>query len=229
MHKILLVEDEENFGSLMKNYLELSRYDVTWAKNGSEAYSIVMQNDFDLCILDVMMPHMDGFTLGEKIKDQKDVPFFFLTAKNQKEDLIKGYEIGADDYLTKPFDTEVLLLKIKALLNRTSDVSNLPEQKSEYQFGTFEFSPTSRILKHPTGDKKLSPKEAMLLDLLCRYQGEIMPRDVALDSIWKQNDYFTKRSMDVYIGKLRKYLAADKNLKIETFHQMGFQLMVIEN
>ncbi len=229
MHKILLVEDEENFGSLMKNYLELSRYEVTWAKNGSEAYSIVMQNDFDLCILDVMMPHMDGFTLGEKIKDQKDVPFFFLTAKNQKEDLIKGYEIGADDYLTKPFDTEVLLLKIKALLNRTADVSNLPEQKNEYQFGTFEFSPTSRILRHATGNKKLSPKEAMLLDLLCRYQGEIMPRDVALDSIWKQNDYFTKRSMDVYIGKLRKYLSVDKHLKIETFHQMGFQLMILED
>lgn len=175
MSKILLVEDEENFGSLLKNYLELSRYDVTWAKNGSEAYSIVMQNDFDLCILDVMMPNMDGFTLGEKIKDQKDLPFFFLTAKNQKEDLVKGYEIGADDYLTKPFDTEVLLLKIKALLNRTSDTSNLPKQQDLYEFGSYQFYPNSRLLKHEKGDKKLSPKEAMLLDLLCRYQDKIMP------------------------------------------------------
>lgn len=226
MKKILLVEDEENFGSLMKNYLELSSYDVTWAKNGAEAYSIFMQNDFDLCILDVMMPHMDGYTLGEKIAAKKDVPFFYLTAKNQKEDLIKGYQIGADDYLTKPFDTEVLLLKIKALLSRTNTVSELPNEQSEYTFGAFTFIPKTRMLNHPDSSKKLSPKESMLLDLLCRYQGKVMPRDIALDTIWKQNDYFTKRSMDVYIGKLRKYISLDPSIKIETFHQMGFQLMV---
>jgi len=226
MKRILLVEDEENFGSLLKNYLELSHYEVHWAMNGAEAYSIVKQNDFDLCILDVMMPHMDGFTLGEKIKDEKDIPFFFLTAKNQKEDMVKGYQIGADDYLTKPFDTEVLLLKIKALLSRTSKETNLPDVKDLYQFGSFEFSPSTRMLKHEKGDKKLSPKESMLLELLCRYQGKIMPRDIALDTIWKQNDYFTKRSMDVYVGKLRKYLKVDEKIKIETFHQMGFQLMV---
>lgn len=226
MKRILLVEDEENFGSLMKNYLELSKYEVTWAKNGAEAYSIFMQRSFDLCILDVMMPHMDGFTLGEKISSKKDVPFFFLTAKNQKEDLIKGYQIGAEDYLTKPFDTEVLLLKIKAILNRTSEQRELPDEKEEYIFGSFTFSPKSRMLVHATDTKKLSPKESMLLDLLCRYIGNIMPRDVALETIWKQNDYFTKRSMDVYVGKLRKYLALDSDIKIETFHQMGFQLMV---
>ena len=226
MSKILLVEDEENFGSLMKNYLELSEYEVTWAKNGTEAYSIFMQQNFDLCILDVMMPYMDGFTLGEKIAAKKDVPFFYLTAKNQKEDLVKGYQIGADDYLTKPFDTEVLLLKIKALLSRTSNGSELPLEKDEYQFGDFKFSPKTRMLDHKSGSKKLSPKESMLLDLLCRYEGKVMPRDVALDTIWKQNDYFTKRSMDVYIGKLRKYLSLDPKIKIETFHQMGFQLMV---
>ncbi|UKN03243.1 response regulator transcription factor [Paracrocinitomix mangrovi] len=224
--RILLAEDEENFGSLLKNYLELSQYDVTWAKNGTEAYSIFMQNDFDLCILDVMMPHMDGFTLGEKIAAKKDVPFFYLTAKNQKEDLVKGYQIGADDYLTKPFDTEVLLLKIKALINRTNTDNLMPETKESYQFGTYIFNPSSRMLQHVNGDKKLSPKEALLLELLCRYQGKIMPRDIALDTIWKQNDYFTKRSMDVYIGKLRKYLVHDSSIKIETFHQMGFQLMV---
>lgn len=224
--RILLVEDEENFGSLLKNYLELSRYEVTWAKNGTEAYSTFMQKDFDLCILDVMMPHMDGFTLGEKIASKKQTPFFYLTAKNQKEDLIKGYQIGADDYLTKPFDTEVLLLKINAILSRNGGASELPEEKESYQFGQFEFTPKSRILRHSSFEKKLSPKESMLLDLLCRYKGEIMPRDVALDTIWKQNDYFTKRSMDVYVGKLRKYLALDPSVKIETFHQMGFQLMV---
>ncbi|MFT4600234.1 MAG: two-component system OmpR family response regulator [Arenicella sp.] len=226
MKKILLVEDDESFGSLLKNYLELSQYEVSWAQNGAEAYSIVMQNEFDLCILDVMMPHMDGFTLGEKIKDKKDIPFFFLTAKNQKEDMVKGYQIGADDYLTKPFDTEVLLLKIKALLSRTSNGNSLPDSKDNYEFGTFNFHPSSRMLKNTKGDKKLSPKENMLLEMLCRYQDKIMPREVALDTIWKQNDYFTKRSMDVYIGKLRKYLSLDESIKIETFHQVGFQLMV---
>lgn len=225
MKKILLVEDEENFGALLKNYLELSTYEVEWAKNGTAAYSIVMQKDFDLCILDVMMPHMDGFTLGEKIKSQCDIPFFYLTAKNQKEDVVKGYEIGAEDYLTKPFDTEVLLLKIKALFNRLDEhVNHLPQGEEEYAIGTFTFTTKSRLLSHPTTAKKLSPKEALLLDLLCRYKGQIMPRDVALDTIWKQNDYFTKRSMDVYIGKLRKYLKADPKVSIETFHQMGFQL-----
>jgi len=225
MRHILLVEDEENFGSLLKNYLELSGYSVQWAKNGTEAYSVIMKDEFDLCILDVMMPNMDGFTLGEKIKEKKDVPFFYLTAKNQKEDLVRGYEIGAEDYLTKPFDTEVLLLKIKALFNRLTQIQEqLPAQKSEYQIGDFVFKPSSRALVHPSREKKLSPKEALLLDLLCRYKNEIMPRDIALDTIWKQNDYFTKRSMDVYIGKLRKYLAIDESVTIETFHQMGFQL-----
>jgi len=225
MKKILLVEDEENFGSLLKNYLELSQYEVTWAKNGTEAYSTFMKNNFDLCILDVMMPHMDGFTLGEKIKEKNKTPFFYLTAKNSKEDLLKGYEIGADDYLTKPFDTEVLLLKIKVILNRTSDEeTTVPEQMNSYSFGMFTFHPNNRILIFNDNEKKLSPKESMLLDLLCRYQGKVMPRNIALMQIWNENNYFTKRSMDVYIGKLRKHLSSDKTISIETYHQMGFQL-----
>jgi DNA-binding response OmpR family regulator len=149
-----------------------------------------------------------------------------LTAKSTELDRVLGLEIGADDYLTKPFDTEVLLLKINALLSRTSNQVQLPGEKETYSFGTYIFHPKSRMLEHPNESKKLSPKEAMLLDLLCRYEGEIMPRDIALDTIWKQNDYFTKRSMDVYIGKLRKHLSQDAKIKIETFHQMGFQLMV---
>lgn len=226
MKRILIVEDEENFGSLMKNYLELSNYEVEWSKNGAEAYSILMQNDFDLCIFDVMMPNMDGFTLGEKLKQKKDTPFFYLTAKNRKEDLIRGYKIGADDYLTKPFDTEVLLLKIQAILHRTDSESTQRNIQDEYLFGQFSFTPKNRILVHPTATKKLSPKESMLLTLLCQYQGEIMPREIALKEIWQQNDYFTKRSMDVYIGKLRKHLSLDSTIKIETFHQIGFQLML---
>lgn len=226
MKKILLVEDEENFGSLLKNYLELSNYEVVWSKNGAEAYSIVSQQLFDLCILDVMMPHIDGFTLGEKIKKEKNVPFFYLTAKNQKEDLLRGYKTGADDYLTKPFDTEVLLLKIKALFNRTANTKQLPSANDDYTIASYTFYPGSRLLKRTGHTEKLSPKEAALLDLLCRYKNEVMPREIALEKIWKQNDYFTKRSMDVYIGKLRKRLAADDNVKIETFHQMGFKLQI---
>jgi len=226
--RILLVEDEENFGSLMKNYLELSGYDVTWAKNGTEAYSSFMQNSFDLCILDIMMPYMDGFTLGQKIKAKNNTPFIFLSSKNNKSDILNGYQVGADDYLTKPFDTEILLLKIKILLERQNGQNSLKSDKYYFTFGNFEFTPSLRQLKHTNNSYiKLSPKEALLLKLLCIYQGKIMPRDVALNQIWTESTYFTKRSMDVYINKLRKHLSIDSNITIETFHQMGFQLNVI--
>lgn len=229
MKRILLVEDEVNFGALLKNYLELSNYEVDWKQNGAEAYSTVMQKDYDLCILDVMMPNMDGFTLGEKIKNKRGIPFFYLTAKSQKEDIVKGYEVGADDYLNKPFDTDVLLFKINALFNRTaSNGGNILPSSTKYSLGDFEFNTTSRLLKHPKADAKLSPKESLLLELLFQYKGKIMPREEALNKIWKQNDYFTKRSMDVYIGKLRKRFSIDKNIRIETFHQIGFQLCLDE-
>ena len=226
--RILLVEDEENFGSLLKNYLELSDYSVVWAKNGSEGYSIFMKEQFDLCILDIMMPHMDGFTLAKKIRAQsQSVPFFFLSAKNAKENLLEGYGIGADDYLTKPFDTEILLLKIAAIFNRIENSEIQFEQQETYEFGLFSFLPLDRMLKHPKmEDCKLSPKEAGLLELLCQYQNSVMPREIALKKIWKEDNYFTKRSMDVYITKLRKRLSVDSNISIDTFHQRGFQLRV---
>lgn len=229
MKRILLVEDEVNFGALLKNYLELSNYQVDWAKNGTEAYSIVMQHHYDLCILDVMMPNMDGFTLGEKIKKQRNIPFFYLTAKNQKEDIVRGYKIGADDYLNKPFDTDVLLFKINALFKRSQSQTEAITSRTKYKLGIFSFDSNSRKLKSEKEEVKLSPKEALLLHLLCQYEGRIMPREEALNQIWKQNDYFTKRSMDVYIGKLRKRLAQDQRIKIETFHQMGFQLSIAED
>lgn len=224
MKQLLLVEDDENFGSLLMNYLKLSGYHVDWVKNGTEGYSMFMKNRYDLCILDIMMPYMDGFALGKKIASHGDIPFIYLTARNQKEDVIQGYKIGADDYLTKPFDTEVLLLKISAVLARTAANPILPEKQNTYEFGQFIFDAQSRILKNGE-ERKLSPKESMLLELLCRYKGEIMPREIALKEIWNQNDYFTTRSMDVYIGKLRKYLASDNTIKLETVHQVGFQLI----
>ena len=225
--KILLVEDEINFGSLMKNYLELSGYSVVWCKNGAEGYSTFMNHTFDLCILDIMMPHMDGFSLASKIRAKSSVPFFFLTARNAKADHVAGYAAGADDYLTKPFDTEILLLKINALLNRDEIRQPELECKDEYLFGLFRFTPRERVLKiSDAGFSRLSPKESGLLELLCQYQNTVMPREVALKKIWKEDNYFTKRSMDVYIAKLRKRLAADPGIFIDTFHQTGFQLRV---
>ena len=227
MKKILLAEDEENFGALLKNYLELSKYEVVWAQNGAEAYSQFMKTDFDLCIFDVMMPHMDGFTLGEKIQKKKKVPFLYLTAKGKKEDILKGYSIGADDYLTKPFDTEVLLKKINVILNRSDNAQLIPAEKETYQLGKFKFLPKNRLLVYEESTKnRLSPKESLLLELLCRFEGKIMPRETALNQIWNENSYFTKRSMDVYITKLRKHLSPDPKISIETFNQLGFQLNV---
>ncbi len=226
MKHILLAEDEENFGSLLKNYLELCSYKVTWVKNGSSAYSVLNQTDFDLCILDVMMPNMDGFSLGEKIKSK--TPFIYLTAKCHKDDILKGYNIGAEDYLTKPFDTDILLKKIKVILDRYSYDQYIVSLKQTYQLGKYVFDTQKRTLTFLNQSaRKLSPKECMLLGLLCRFQGQIMSRELALKEIWKENSYFTKRSMDVYIAKLRKYLAEDRDVSIETFNRIGFQLNVV--
>lgn len=225
MKHILLAEDEESFGLLLKNYLELCGYHVTWAKSGTEAYSKLNSFVFDLCILDVMMPHMDGFSLGQKIK--KKIPFIYLTAKCSKEDILKGYNIGAEDYLTKPFDTDILIKKIDVILKRFSIDHTAEVLKEIYEIGEYRFNPQKRMLVFAEKDaQKLSPKETLLLGLLCRFQNQIMPRDLALNEIWKENTYFTKRSMDVYIAKLRKHLSNDTNISIETFSRMGFQLTV---
>lgn len=222
---ILLVEDEENFGSVLKNYLELNDYVITLASNGSEGFQHFKSNEFDLCILDVMMPIMDGFTLaGEIRKMNTTVPLLFLTAKKLKEDIIKGYQIGADDYVTKPFDTEVLLYKIKAILNR----NNITDSKSgniDYQIGNFTFNVMKRELNSKSGTRKLSPKETALLKLLADHKNEVVPRELALNRIWKDNNYFTTRSMDVFIAKLRKYLKEDPEIEIINVHGNGFRLL----
>lgn len=220
MDRILLVEDDLVFGGLLENYLKMSKYDVTWAKDGSTAYSIMLESNFDLCILDVMMPNMDGFTLGEKIKaHHPNLPFLYLTARGQKEDILKGYKIGASDYLTKPFDVEILLQKLLVLVEKETIV-----EKNEFQFGVFSFDSKSRILKSGEEENRLSPKESQLLKMLLMKDGEVLERSEALLAIWKEDSYFTKRSMDVYIGKLRKYLKPDTSLSIETIPNLGFIL-----
>lgn len=225
--KILLVEDEANFAAVMKSYLELSDFTVDHCENGQIGYDHFIKNEYDLCILDVMMPEMDGFTLAKKIKDlNPTIPLIFLTAKTLKEDIIQGYKIGADDYITKPFDSELLIYKIKAILNRNLNEEN-GNSKNEFKIGNYTFIPRLRTLSSKDEEYKLSPKESELLKLLCESEDEILPRTKALKIIWGDDNFYTTRSMDVYITKLRKYLKKDASIKIENIHGSGFRLLCL--
>jgi len=226
--KILLVEDDPNFGSILKDYLMLNEFDVTLAKNGMEGFEKFKKDTFDLCILDVMMPYKDGFTLAKEIREKnKEVPIIFLTAKSMKEDVLKGYKVGADDYLNKPFDSEVLLMKIKAILQRKASEVKTDATKFEFQIGNFHLNSKLRFLTYKNEEPiKLSPKENELLKLLAVYENDLMPREMALTKIWRDDNYFTSRSMDVYIAKLRKYLKRDEEVEILNIHGEGFRLVV---
>jgi DNA-binding response OmpR family regulator len=225
--KILIVEDDSNFGNILREYLSLNDYNTTLAKNGIEGFEKFKKDEFDLCILDVMMPYKDGFSLAKEIREiNETVPIFFLTAKHLKEDVLKGFKVGADDYLTKPFDSDVLLAKIKAILNR-SNVPSLPSNDTfEFAFSDFTFNSKLRFLTYKDNESiKLSPKENQLLRLLVLHINDLLPRDVALNKIWRDDNYFTSRSMDVYIAKLRKYLSADEKVQILNIHGEGFRLV----
>ena len=226
--KILIVEDDYNFGSILKDYLTLNSYKVVLATNGRDGYDKCFSDDFDLCILDVMMPYKDGFTLGKEIREKKeDLPIFFLTAKTLKEDVLRGFKIGADDYLTKPFDSEVLLAKIKAILKRRNLIKVPEIEEFLFEIGKYNFNSKLRLLSYQSNDSiKLSPKESQLLRLLILYKNDLLPRSVALSKIWRDESYFTSRSMDVYIAKLRKILGEDKNIEILNVHGEGFRLIV---
>ncbi|MDA7716347.1 response regulator transcription factor [Flavobacteriaceae bacterium] len=223
---ILLVEDDINFGAILNDFLKLHSYNVTLAKNGIEGLEKFKKNSFGLCILDVMLPFKDGFTLAKEIRDlNKDVPLFFLTAKTLKDDVLKGYKLGADDYLTKPFDSDILLLKIKSIFKRKKITGSESNSKFLYEFANFTLNSKLRILKYNDDkDIKLSPKENELLKLLLNYKNDLMSRELALIKIWNDDNYFTSRSMDVYIAKIRKYLQKDDRLEIENIHGEGFRL-----
>ena len=225
--KILLVEDDPNFGKILKDYLTINNYEISLAVNGIEGFEKFNKSEFDLCILDIMMPFKDGLTLAKEIREvNESIPLIFLTAKNLKDDVLKGYKIGADDYLTNPFDSEILLAKIKSILNRKPSVDNEQENIFEFDFGEFSFNSKLRILTHKEGNSfKLSPKENQLLKMLVLNFDDLLPRDIALNKIWRDANYFTSRSMDVYIAKLRKYLEKDSSLKIINVHGEGFRLM----
>ena len=226
--KILIVEDDSNFGNILKEYLSLNDYNITLAKNGIEGFEKFKKEEYDLCILDVMMPYKDGFTLAKEIREVNEiVPIFFLSAKHLKEDVLKGFKLGADDYLTKPFDSEVLLAKIKAILNRSKAPNSLANDAFEFTFSDFSFNSKLRFLKYKNEEPvKLSPKENQLLRLLVIHLNDLLPREVALNKIWRDDNYFTSRSMDVYIAKLRKYLSVDDKVQILNIHGEGFRLVV---
>jgi len=224
-YKILLCEDDTNLGMVLKNYLELNDYDVILERDGRLGLAAFQREKFDICLLDVMMPNMDGFTLGEEIRDvDPDMPLFFLSAKTMKEDIIAGYKLGADDYITKPFDSEVLLLKIKAILKRNEEENRINEN-IEFDLGSFHFNPKLRELSHNGVMQTLSPKENELLKMLAEHKNDLLPREQALKRIWGSDTYFNGRSMDVYIAKLRKYLKDDSNIEIVNIHGNGFRLV----
>ena len=224
--RILLAEDDPNFGIVLKDYLELHDYVVKLSPDGCQAITAFRQGSFDLCILDVMMPGKDGFTLAREIKKlNPDMPLIFLTAKSMKEDMLEGFKIGADDYITKPFDSEVLLYKIKAIMHRKGGTAATEKPEvSEYSIGQYRFQHKLRLLHHNGDIQKLSPKETDLLHLLCQHLNDITPREEALLRIWHEDSYFTARSMDVYIAKLRKYLRQDPAVEIINIHGQGYRL-----
>lgn len=224
--KILLCEDDTNLGMVLKNYLELNDYEVILERDGRLGLAAFQREKFDICLLDVMMPNMDGFTLAEEIRDiNPDVPLFFLSAKTMKDDIIQGYKLGADDYITKPFDSEVLLLKIKAILKRNEELHK-EEANAEFDLGKYHFNPRLRQLTVNGNTQTLSPKENELLKMMSEYKNDLLPRETALKKIWGSDTYFNGRSMDVYIAKLRKYLKDDEKIEIVNIHGNGFRLVV---
>ncbi|MFY9154331.1 MAG: response regulator transcription factor [Prolixibacteraceae bacterium] len=222
---IFLVEDDLSFGAVLKSYLEINDFEVEWIDDGQHALPAFKKNTFSICILDVMLPNVDGFTIADEIRKlNPNVPILFLTAKNLRDDVLKGYKLGADDYITKPFDTEVLIFKLKAILKRNSGI---PVKENEfYQIGTYLFDYKLRILEHEQAKQKLSPKEAELLKMLCENMNELLPRETALKKIWGDDGYFTTRSMDVYLTKLRKLFAEDETIEIRNIHGSGFMLEI---
>ena len=225
--KVLLAEDDKNLGQVLKAYLEAKGYPTTLAVNGKEAFDIYNRKKFDFCILDVMMPLKDGFTVAEEIRNiDKKIPILFLTAKSLQEDKLHGFELGGDDYLTKPFSMEELLVRMKAILRRINEGRSEVKTTSTYQLGKLVFDYNRQSLKSPSGEHKLTSKEAELLKLLCDSSNSVLDRSVALNRIWQDDSYFNARSMDVYITKLRKYLKEDTSVELLNVHGVGFKLIV---
>jgi len=226
--KVLLAEDDKNLGTILKSYLEAKGYPATLCVNGQEAFVEFNKNEYDFCIVDVMMPVKDGFSLAKDIRNiDKKVPILFLTAKSMQEDKLKGFEIGADDYLTKPFNMEELLARMEAILRRIRVEEKEGPEGDVYKLGKMEFNVVRQILGMGKEEVKLTSKESALLKLLCQNLNEVVDRSVALNKIWLDDSYFNARSMDVYITKLRKYLKMDPSVELLNVHGVGFKLVTL--
>ena len=224
--KVLLAEDDANLGSLLKEYLIAKKYDAECFPNGLKALEAYREGAYDLCIFDVMMPQMDGFTLAKEIrKVDENIPIIFLTAKTLKDDLIEGFQSGADDYLTKPFSMDELMLRIQAIMRRV-DSHKQNSQKNEFTLGNYQFNAQKQTLSIDGTSKKLTTKESELLRLLCVNQNDLLDRNDALKQVWTDDNYFNARSMDVYITKLRKHLKQDSRIQIINIHGKGFKLLI---
>jgi DNA-binding response OmpR family regulator len=224
--KILLAEDDANLGLLLKEYLIAKGYNTTLSEDGDKAYDEFLKNPYDLCIFDIMMPHRDGFTLSKDIRlINSEIPIIFLTAKSMKEDVLEGFKLGADDYMTKPFSMEELLVRIEAVLRRTSGVKSENTQE-EFKLGCFLFDSKKQFLKNGDVTTKLTTKESELLKLLCNNVNKVLERNLALRTIWSDDNYFNARSMDVYITKLRKHLKPEPGIEIINVHGRGYKLIM---
>jgi two-component system, OmpR family, response regulator len=226
--KILLVEDDRNFGDVLKSYLEMHEYTVNLATDGEAGLAEYNKGAYDLCIFDVMMPKKDGFTLAKEIREKGGItPIIFLTAKSLKEDVLEGFKLGADDYITKPFNSEELLYRIMAILKRSNKAVETKEDPKEFILGDYHFNYPLRSLSYKDGEyeEKLSPKEAHLLKMFCLTKNDVLERSEALKKIWGEDNYFTARSMDVFVTKLRKYLSKDSAIEIANIHGNGFRLI----
>ena len=224
--KIMLAEDDENLGTLLREYLLAKGLKTDLFVNGELALEGFKKCKYDLCILDVMMPKMDGFSVAREMRKlNAHVPFIFLTAKSLKDDVIEGFSVGADDYMTKPFSMEELLFRIKAILRRTNS-NQVSETNEKYTIGDYEFDSQKQLLKIKDKEQKLTTKESDLLKLLCNNMNNILERNFALKTIWQEDSYFNARSMDVYITKLRKYLKEDSSIQILNIHGKGYKLIV---
>ena len=225
--KVLLAEDDKNLGSVLTSYLEAKGFPTTLCVNGQEVFNQFRNEKFDFCIVDVMMPVKDGFTLAKEIREiDKKIPILFLTAKSMQEDKLKGFELGADDYLTKPFSMEELLMRMRAIIRRTTETKTMQASRNLYEIGSFSFDYNRQLLKISDDEQKLTSKESELLKMLCDNANDVLDRSIALKNIWHDDSYFNARSMDVYVTKLRKYLKADPNIELINVHGVGFKLMI---
>jgi DNA-binding response OmpR family regulator len=227
LKKVLLAEDDADFASVLKQYLELYQYEITWAENGEEALAIFQTERFDICVFDVMMPKMDGFTLAEKIiKINPEVPFVFLTARKLKEDKIIGLKLGADDYIVKPFEADELVLRLNNILKRSKQQQTQFTKVDELQIGTYLFDTQRLCLKNDSTTQQLTEKEAALIHFFYIHKNQMVKREQILKTIWGNDDFFSGRSMDVYISKIRKYFKDDSRIRIESVRNIGLEFKI---